>query len=253
MTPAYKTREKPINLSNNIIDYLKFEVAFKEKEDALKSFERVCDELEAYNGGDRDVLRPWNTLWNRAIQERKENGGDGELLEAVQNIIKRVEDCHGEWIQFSRQSRSGQRDLIQFATSLIEGIHPPAFAHTLSHTWQESKHEWRTILASCSYKHLQFSKFLYYAMGETVCRIKTGNAPSRLVKDEVYNILGVSSRVARRILAREEERGDSDDELEGDEAIGQPVYEDYDDAGYHDAGFDDEYDDDDDGDGVSVE
>jgi hypothetical protein len=60
-------------------------------------------------------------------------------------------------------------------------------------------------------------------MGETICRIKTGNE-SRLVKDEVYSILGVSSRVSRRILAREEKRGDND-ELEGGEAIDQPAYE----------------------------
>ena len=159
------------------------------------------------------------------------------MLEAVKDIVKRVEDCHDKWRQFCAQ-RSGPRDLIQSAIGLIESIQPPVFAHVLSHVWQESEHEWRTILASCSYKHNHSvqSKFLYYAMGETICRIKTGNAQSRLVKDDVYSILGVSSRVSRRILAREEERGDND-ELEGDEAIDQPAYEpsydyeDYDDDG----------------------
>ncbi|OXV07297.1 hypothetical protein Egran_04940, partial [Elaphomyces granulatus] len=212
--PAYKTQQKAGNLSN-IIDYLKFEVASKEKEGARKDFERLCNDLEAYDGGDKDLLRPWKTVWDRAIRERRENDNN-TLLGVLQDIRKRIEDCYDQWEKSC--ARRPKRDITQFATGLFEDIQPPIFDHVLSHTWQESEHEWRILLASCAYDHSALSKFIFYAMGETVCRIKTGNAQSRLVKDEVYNILGISSRVSRRVLAREE-RWDNEDVLEADEAF----------------------------------
>ena len=55
-----QTREKPRNPSNNNNWLSEIRGCFRGKEDARKSFERVCDELEAYNdtaGGYSSIMK----------------------------------------------------------------------------------------------------------------------------------------------------------------------------------------------------
>lgn len=85
------------------------------------------------------------------------------------------------------------------------------FDHPLSHTWQNSEHEWQWYLASAVYEqYWRNSDYVWYAVGETLCDIKIGKEPSRKIRDTVYSSMKVNTRVARRLGDAEVDGRDGD-------------------------------------------
>lgn len=226
LPPAYKDKDSGRHRAkpSNIIDYLKFEVAGKKRDDLLARFEELSKELDAYNGKDEDLVRPWNEAMGRAKKEKDE--GRLQLHLALMDVETKVEQSYESY----KTWRSGgeQKPLsavTQAAASLVRDIRLSEFDHPLVHTWTNSDYEWKRLLASCIYQkyglHRSYALdkgFAYYAMGEELCQIKTGNLPARLVRDNVYSCYKVSSKMSRRLAAKEVEE-DSDEEFEGQDAI----------------------------------
>ncbi|KAL2220159.1 putative RNA-directed RNA polymerase [Thermoascus aurantiacus ATCC 26904] len=227
LPPAYKDPGRRKWKPSNIIDYLRFEVAEKQKNDLLKKFEDLCDELDAYRGKDEDLVRPWRKAMERANRE-KAAGGPGHLFLALKEVERRVEESYSDWQRVSHGEKKAFAVTSQAAADLVHAIRPPAFEHPLVHTWNNSEYEWTRLLASCVYNKYATGNFAFYAVGETLCRIKTGNAPARLVRDMVYSCYKVSSKVSRRLAAKEVDE-DSDSEYEGPDAIEALAALDYDD------------------------
>ncbi|KAL2013601.1 hypothetical protein VTN00DRAFT_1126 [Thermoascus crustaceus] len=225
LPPAYKDKDSGRHRAkpSNIIDYLKFEVAGKKRYDLLGSFEQLCDRVDAYNGKDGDLVRPWNEAMGRAKRENDE--GRLQLHLALMDVKREVEKAHDTWLRFSKQPFAVS---TQAAADRVHAIRPPAFDHPLVHIWHNSEYEWKKLLASCTYERYPRSNFALYAVGETLCQIKTGNSPARLVRHTVYSCYKVSSKMSRRLAAKEAE-DDSDEEFEGHDAIEALAAFDYDD------------------------
>ncbi|KAL1970925.1 hypothetical protein VTN77DRAFT_2759 [Rasamsonia byssochlamydoides] len=215
--PAYKDTSASKWKASNIIDYLKFEVAQKETHHALEQLHTLCEGFE--DGRDADLLRPWQKAWTRADREKRKASNE-KLYNALQEIQQRVKDAHNRWMKFCGPKKPFNL-IVQRAADLIREIQPPTFDHPLGHTWQNSEYEWRMLLASCTYNSFWRSKFPWYAVGETLCRIKTGDGPARLVCEAIYQCLKVNSKVSRRLAAMEVDDDDAgaSDEFEGKEAI----------------------------------
>ncbi|KAJ9256631.1 hypothetical protein DTO212C5_8995 [Paecilomyces variotii] len=215
--PAYKDPDYRGWNPNNIVDYLKFEVARREVNRVLKAVEDLYDKLDVQSRSDKDLERPWQTAVNRA---REESGaGQEELGNALKVIKCQVEDAHTKWGRdnWLNEKRSF-KVVAQAAGDVVQQIQPPAGDHPLLHTWRNSRYEWQRLLASCAYARYPQSDFVYYALGETLCRIKTGHAPARLVTDMMYSCYKFSIKTSQRLASKLDEE-DSDGEYEGQEAI----------------------------------
>jgi hypothetical protein len=223
--PAYKYDKASNWKSSNIIDFLKFDVATKEKEDVLVRFATLCKGLNAKDGRDPDLVRQWHAIFFRAEKEKEDS--NEKLSDALDEVRKQAEQAHKRWTEFRPGTNRPFESIVQRAADLIREIQPPNFDHPLGHTWQNSEFEWQRLVASCTYNKYWWSNFAWYAVGETLCRIKTGNAPARLVCDIIYYSLKVNSKVSRRLAAMEvgdDEEDDAavshgDEEFEGKEAI----------------------------------
>lgn len=219
-TPAYKDPDARKGKLSNIVDYLKFEIAQTEKGSVLKRFHELSQSL--INGRDEDLLRPWRQVLIRADAERARNG-KSSLASAIRDISSRIREAYDRW-----KRHRGHLKLTasaQYAAELVGEIQPPVFDHPLSHTWQNSEHEWQWYLASAVYEqYWRSSDYVWYGIGETLCQIKIGNEPSRTIRDTVYSSMKVNTRVARRLGDAEVDggAGDSsdDDELESEDFDG---------------------------------
>jgi hypothetical protein len=226
-TPAYRDPGAKRGKASNIIDFLKFEVAQEEKEQVLTQYSQLCQALAGGEIRDQALLRPWKTVWGRAESE-KSSDGNRDLYDALIDIEQRATKAKEKWSAFRLGDRSFA-SLVQFAANVIEEISPPVFDHPLSTTWCNSEHEWGRLKASVLYKRhwASKSKFVWYAVGESLCQLKTENEPSRLVRDTIYYTMKVSSKVARRQASAEvdgdvennEEHESALDDFDGESAI----------------------------------
>ncbi|RAO68792.1 uncharacterized protein BHQ10_004804 [Talaromyces amestolkiae] len=224
--PAYKDLGAKEGKQDNINDFLKFEVAFQEREKALMQFNQRFGDSE--DNWDESLLRPWKAAVARAEREKEEdprtNGHSNTALAkgpALYEVLKRIEaqinEGYRKWIDgchFHETPGTSTGFKIQLAAELLNRIQPPNICHPLVHTWQNSEFEWRMLLASGAYYFRWRSLFPLYAAGETLCWIKTGKEPARLIRDQVYVSMKVSSSAARR-LAGEEAEELANEDLEG--------------------------------------
>jgi hypothetical protein len=224
--PAYKDVDAKKGRNGNINDFLKFEVAAAEKEMALKKFHELCKSA-GEETRDADLLRPWQAVWTRAVREKDE---ESPLLFTTLNSIKeQIGQARDKW---SNSCNSGS-DIplsfrVHFAAEHLNRIERPNIQHPLGHTWQNSEYEWQTILASGAYYFHWRSAFPLYAAGETLCWIKTGKEPARLIRDCVYVSMKVNGKVARRLADEEVDDAPNDDsEYSGDsdEYDGESVFD----------------------------
>lgn len=215
--PAYKDPLAKEGKQNNINDFLRFEVAFREKEEALKKFNEKFGDVKGKR--DETLIRPWKDAVAKAEREKQEESRENEhsntalarqpaLHEILKSIKAQIEEAHGKWTEGCHSRKileSSIRFKIQLAVELLNRIHPPDICHPLIHTWQNSEYEWRVLLASGAYYLYWWSDFPLQAAGETLCWIKTGKEPARLIRDHVYVSMKVSSSAARRLAGAEAE------------------------------------------------
>jgi hypothetical protein len=216
--PAYKDLAAKTGKQDNINDFLRFEVAFQEGEEALKKFNQKFGGVE--DKRDEILLRPWQAAIERAELEKQEDPGTNghnnigfakwsDLYEVLKGIEEQIDQAYHKWRDGCHSHETAETSIgfkIQLAAELLNRIQPPDICHPLVHTWQNSEYEWRVLLASAAYYFRWRSAFPLYAAGETLCWIKIGKEPARLIRDQVYVSMKVSSSAARRLAGAEAEQ-----------------------------------------------
>lgn len=215
--PSYKDPDRFQWNPNNIVDYLKFEVAKKEVDRVLIAVEDLYRKLDVHSRSDKDLEKPWQIAVDRAREEKRE--GHKELDEILKLVKTQVENSHSQWERSNLlDEKRPFKVRTQAAADICQQIQPPDGDHPLLHTWRNSDYEWQRVLASCAYVKYPQSDFVYYAFGETLCRIKTGHAPARLVRDIMYSCYKFSIKRSQRLASMLDEE-ESDGEYEGQETI----------------------------------
>lgn len=239
--PAYKGQRQTVGLRwnpQNIIDYLKFEVADAAKERALTSFEKLVSSIPRPSIRDSDLVRRWIQAEQRSRQEKERS--DETLHLALQDIKSRIEKTYSEWSKNIRERQLNFREMVQAALNLVEQIQPPKVEHEISVMWQNSAYEWESVRASCIYSMYPSGKFPLYAVGETLCRLKAEAQPSRSICDPIYNSFKVNKKKVRHLglpflleldddpLAGGTLRADDEEEYEGESVFDAFELVDYD-------------------------
>ncbi|KAF5861870.1 hypothetical protein ETB97_012421 [Aspergillus alliaceus] len=214
--PAYKDlnrRYKP----TNIIDYLRFEVARKERDRVLKQLEESFPEAE--NIQDEDLVRPWNVAWEQA---QKDESDGGQLHVVLKKATQEVHDLHSRWVHSVRGEIPFSAASSEIADQ-ARGIAPPEGEHPMVHVWRHSKDAWLQLLASYWYKTCPTSSFALHAFGEALCQLKASLAPSRSVRNDILACYRVNQKMVARLTVKDVvEDGAPDgggDVYEGEEAI----------------------------------
>lgn len=236
--PAYRNPGRRYN-PKNIIDYLKFRVASRQRDTVLRQLEQHFPEAAIARHRDEDLIRPWNEAWELA-QRDKEEGGD--LHAKLSPTLDEFKALRLQWSRsFSGESDNStststttmSREFTPMAREAVErakAIPPPNHGdHPLLHTWRHDPDAWLRVLASCAYKQYPEASFVIHAFGETLCQIKARTMPARTVTNEILACYRLNQKAASQLMAREVP-GDLDedgggggggevDEFEGEDAI----------------------------------
>ncbi|BDD59643.1 hypothetical protein MPDQ_001774 [Monascus purpureus] len=199
--PAYKDKypERKYKRSN-ITDYLKFEVARKERGAVLEQLERTFPESSA-NGKDEDLIRPWTKVW-KLVEADKGASGDS-LHTALVKIERLIDEFKTKWERDWALNNKAYGPIAQEAVSGIQSLSVPTNGdHPILQTWRNSPDEWQKALASCTYRKYPFSSFVLHAFGETLCRIKANCHPSRIVTNDILACYKVGRKLVQQITAR---------------------------------------------------
>ncbi|KAE8352769.1 RNA dependent RNA polymerase-domain-containing protein [Aspergillus coremiiformis] len=216
--PAYKNPNRR-HKATNIIDYLRFEVARRERDRVLKQLEESCPETDNRYDRDEDLVRPWNEACKQAEKDKHESG---QLHVILNNIAQEIGELCDRWVR----SVTGESTFSALSLDIAEqarAIPPPEGDHPMIHVWRYSKEAWPQLLASYLYWKRPGSSFVLHAFGEILCQLKASSAPSRSVINEILACYRVNQKVVARLTAKdvvEDEDSDGDgNEYEGEEAI----------------------------------
>lgn len=132
--PAYRNPERSYN-PTNIIDYLKFEVAARERHEMLKKLEKTFPINESYDILDEDVIRPWNE-----VVKIFDANCRGRLRKVLGEITKAIEDRYIKWTNLIHSQKEYSR-AARDATDSAKTIRPPSADHPIIHTWHNGEDE----------------------------------------------------------------------------------------------------------------
>lgn len=225
--PAYRNPERRYKRTN-IIDYLKFEVAARERYEVLKKLEKTFPQIESHDNVDEDLIRPWNE-----VSKIFDTDNRGRLRKALGEITKAIEDLYCRWTNLIR-SQKEYSPAARDATDGAKKIRPPSGNHPIIHTWHKSEDEWQRFLASCTYRKYPRSGFTIHAFGETLCQMKASSSSSRMITNEVLATYKVNQKTIRQLMATELVGNDDQDEFEGEDAIQEMLYGCHVPGGYYD-------------------
>lgn len=217
--PAYRNPERRSKPSN-IVDYLKFNVAQSELCRILSGLNEAFPENDSQNQLDDDLIRPWSEA-DEASKSNSEHSQ--ELKDALGEVKRSIDELYRQWNQGHSASTGDEFSAIsrQAAESAAVLAPPNAGKHPLIHTWQNSRNEWKRLVASYAYRRCPNSRFILHAFGETLCEIKASVSPSRLITNEVVACYRVNQKMVAHLTANElpvDEIADVD-EYEDGEAI----------------------------------
>ncbi|KAF7734063.1 RNA-dependent RNA polymerase [Penicillium ucsense] len=223
--PAYRNQDQKPKMTN-IIDYLKFHVVVKERCDILTELERRFPETESFDNPDKDLTRPWTEAQNAAKIDQ-ESSGHGDLDHILDQVSQSIGTLHKEWIELKNNESYTTR--LRKTADAARALAPPEIgSHPLAHTWRNSPHEWRSLLASCCYHRYRNSLFPFHAFGDALCQLKAVSTGSfRTITNEMVACLRINQKMATRLVAGEpfsqgvEETEDS--QYEGEDAIAGAV------------------------------
>ncbi|KAJ5048489.1 hypothetical protein NUH16_006993 [Penicillium rubens] len=217
--PAYRNPERK-SKSSNIVDYLKFNVAQSELCRILSGLNEAFPENDIQNRLDDDLLRPWKEADEAS---KSKYAHSQELKDALGEVRRSIDELYKQWNQGHSASTGDEFSAIsrQAAENAGALAPPQAGRHPLIHTWQNSRNEWRRLVASYAYRRCPNSRFILHAFGETLCEIKASVSPSRLITNEVVACYRVNQKMVSHLAANELPGDESDaaDEYEDGEAI----------------------------------
>lgn len=218
--PAYKntTRKKK---PNNIIDYIRFVVSLKERNEVLTKIQETFPEAEHVHTRDPDLVQPWNETEKKAEKSQP-------VRAALEAIARDIEDLKHRWDQSLQGGGTSFSPLALEAAEQARAIPLPTSGDDpIIQVWKHSQSEWLELLASYTYKRYPVSSFVLHAFGEYLCQIKSKTLPSRTVSNEILACYRVNQKVIARLQVQDggkEEDEDEGDEYEGHEAIEAMMY-----------------------------
>ncbi|KAJ5198905.1 RNA-dependent RNA polymerase eukaryotic-type [Penicillium cf. griseofulvum] len=217
--PAYRNTDRKCK-RENIVDFLKYKVAWSELRRILSGLNEAFPENDVQHQLDDDLLRPWIEA-EKASKSESEHSQ--ELKDALDEVRRSIDEQYKQWNQgHSASNGDGFSAISRQAAQTAATLPPPhAGRHPLIHTWQNSRNEWRWLVASYAYRRSPNSRFILHAFGETLCEIKASVSPSRLVTNEVIACYRVNQKMVAHLTANELPGDESDDadEYEDGEAI----------------------------------
>ncbi|OJJ83120.1 RNA dependent RNA polymerase [Aspergillus glaucus CBS 516.65] len=202
--PAYRNLGRRYKTSN-IIDYLKFWVASRQRDTVLEQLERQFPEAAIMRDLDEDLIRPWNEACQLAQADKVDSGNLQAILE---NTVHEFNNLKQQWSSSFRGENNTMREFTQAreAAERAKAIPPPTAKrgdHPLLHTWRHDHGAWMRVLASCAYKKCPEASFVIHAFGEILCQIKASTIPSRTVTNEILACYRFNQKAASRLTARE--------------------------------------------------
>jgi hypothetical protein len=238
--PAYRLPGR-IPKKDNIIDYLKFEIAETQREAILKQLNDTFPEDEGLDARDEDLLRPWQEAVT-AAGGRDRNARD--LCIALSTIEQSVKELYGQWVT-SFTNPNETETFSPKAREVIDklgALTPPSGSHWLIALWHNRPEEWHCLLGSYLYQLRPNGTLSFHAFGEALCQLKARSQSSRSITHDVLATYKVNQKMVARLTAREalaepEAVEEDADEYEGAEAIeslissqGLEFYDDFDDG-----------------------
>ncbi|PYH48858.1 RNA dependent RNA polymerase [Aspergillus saccharolyticus JOP 1030-1] len=214
--PAYKDPQRR-HKKANIIDFLRFEVARKERDKVLTQLETSFPEHKSSGHHDEDLLRVYKEV-------ERQIAHDPEMGAALQTVAQQIKDLRTQYNEFAHQSTESFSVYALQAAEQAQVIKPPLGTHPLTQVWKYCPDEWLRYLASSTYQRYPKSSFVIHAFGEVLCQMKSSNMSARTVTHEILACYRVNPKVIAQLTFRdtvEEERdsGVDEDEYEGHEAI----------------------------------
>lgn len=206
--PAYKENEKsPVPKEGNVIDFLKFEVAVKERDKTLTEFH------QKWPRKDPRVADPvLTTLWRTTKEKASAN-----LATVLQQLQKDVDAVGEEWLQGTPKNAKFTDDgfnvLVARLHQKFSGIEPLQSEHEMSARWISETGEtfchWHLLRASCLYNKFAVRTMCWFLAGHDLCHIKIGaTGPSRTMLLEIYKTYRPDRKTVKRLVDREEDEGD---------------------------------------------
>ncbi|KAJ5146229.1 RNA-directed RNA polymerase [Penicillium bovifimosum] len=214
--PAYRNPDRQFK-ETNIIDFLKFKVARSELYRILSGLNASFPEHDVQNQKDPDLILPWT----EAVEASESLSEHSEELKATLAEVKSsIDKLSRQW--YHGHSTSTGDEFLAISRQAAEGaaaLPPPKTGrHPLIHTWQNSRNEWRRLLASYAYWQYPRSRFILHAFGETLCQIKASVSASRLATNEVIACYRVNQKTVAHLTANELPVDEVDDEDEYEDA-----------------------------------
>lgn len=203
--PAYKN-DAPRHKESDIIDYLHFSVAKRERDSILEKFHQKWKDVPRY---DPELSRLWRDNWQQAMKEKKQDVP--ELFRVLTILKDQVSKAHDEWCRrISRLSHDGGNRTADFFSAVdeikdhVKLIQPAESTHELVARWkkEEQMHlsEWALLKASLMHQQHPNSKFSLWTVSEELCRLKAdvSGCPTQTVVGEIYQFLQIPSKVGKK-------------------------------------------------------
>ena len=223
--PAYRTGDAPAMRRNtyyhgynNVIDWLKFDVAASRKTEVLTELGK-----DRNRDSDAQLKVFWKKAWVQAGEEarsaKSDNDKGSKALQAILNDLKlRVHDLSRQWStktagmkSFAAVGATNNIDSDKFQQA-VEHLHSvflamaplPSVKHPLIEQWkqeQDQEHSyWQTLKASCLYTHYSLGKIAWYLAGKSLCKIKAdATCNTRVLTSEMYSLLKPDRRLVERM------------------------------------------------------
>jgi len=240
ITPAHKGSSKGISDQNgqqeNIIDYLKFDVATTTKDSILGKFETEFSKRGEY---DPDLSRRWN-YWKAAADDtlkcllfdETDEMSLVRQVRAVRDSWTKVMGRRHEDTQPTRGSSATFAEAVETVFDEFKGIKPARVDHEFYRQYEYETDEkfefseWSLLRASCLYYVLcngapnNYQSLLWHIAGDELCRIK-GNTQrgTQVVVPEMLANLRFDGKRHKHLLERQALRNGNHDVASNIEGI----------------------------------
>ncbi|KIW45901.1 uncharacterized protein PV06_01607 [Exophiala oligosperma] len=258
--PAFKTSSPPQRQQGtfaNIMDFLKFEVAEREKDNTLAGFQKLNSEAGVYDGV---LSATWKDLWKKALDEKKASEkrsrqssrgsksssqprsliaeadhehGHGTYL-ICDDLIQRIEEIQKRWREVASPEELSDSAKYTYAIRQIYepflAIEPKKIDHPIRRRFEEETtlqfSYWSLLRASCLHYHICrrgiFPEWVWSIAGRELCHLKaiSYEGPVRLVPENILDMMKVSSKLAKALEDRQTMDADADaEEMDAEDMI----------------------------------
>lgn len=220
--PAYRAGGEPRRskgkhaAAENIVDFLKFDIAEKESLKVLAEFAKQWDPKKACY--DPDLKSMYSDLWSKAEKNRK-----AELFQLLNKLRHDVKAAADVWKAKAREdNKESFRLMVELIHEQVSTIVPDIqVEHDIVRRFKEEEGRddsfWARLRASCVYYFNNKGSMVWYAVGNDLCMLKVqAQGPTRTMSAKMHSIMKVDTKLQRKFHIDEaKDEGDDDDDDDG--------------------------------------